>query len=68
MQDGDKTLFKTASGQIQSQIFYFYPSDAQLDFSTRMLNFTLKFTLKCSYVFQFNSHHQGAIIRTFLKL
>jgi len=42
----------------------FYPTDAQLDCSKRML----KFTLKCSYMFRFNKHHQGAIIRTLLKL
>jgi hypothetical protein len=34
------------------------------DCSKRML----KFTLKCSYMFRFNNHHQGATIRTLLKL
>jgi len=42
----------------------FYPTDAQLDCSKRKS----KFTLKRSYMFQFNNHHQGATIRTLLKL
>ena len=46
----------------------FYPTDAQVDCPERITKFTLKFTLKCSYVFRFNNHHQGATIRTLLKL
>ena len=46
----------------------FYPAYAQLDCSERMSQFTLKFTLKCSYMFRFNNHHQGANIRALLKL
>ena len=42
----------------------FYPSDAQSDCSKRMS----EFTLKCSYMFRFNNHHQGATIRALLKL
>ena len=45
-------------------IYFFNPTATQLDCSKRML----KFTLKCSYMFQFNNHHQGATIRTLLKL
>ena len=41
-----------------------YPTDAELDGSKRMS----KFTLKCSYMFRFNNHHQGATIRALLKL
>jgi hypothetical protein len=33
-----------------------------------MSKFTLKFTLKCSYMFRFNNLHQGATIRALLKL
>jgi len=50
------------------QVFYFYPTDAQLDCSKRLLKVTLIFTLKCSYMFRFNNHHQGATIRTLPKL
>ena len=50
------------------QVSYFYPTDEQLDCSKRILKFTLKFTLKCSYMFQFNNHHQRATIRALLKL
>jgi len=46
----------------------FYPTDAQLDCSKRWLKFTLKLTLKYSYMFRFNNHHQGATISTLLKL
>ena len=45
-------------------ILLFYPTDAQLDYSKRLS----KFTLKCSCMFQFNNHHQGATIRALLKL
>ena len=33
-----------------------------------MSKFTLKLTLECSYMFRFNSHHQGTTIRTFFYL
>ena len=33
-----------------------YPTDVQLDCSERMFYFTLK----CSYIFRFNNHYQGA--------
>jgi len=46
------------------QVFLFYPIDSQLDCSKRMS----KFTLKCSYMFRFNNHHQGATTRALLKL
>jgi len=36
-----------------------YPTDAQLDCSIRMSQFTLKFTIKYSYMFQFYNHHQN---------
>jgi len=41
----------------------FYPTDAQLYCSKIMP----KFTLKCSYMFRFNNHHQGAAIRALLQ-
>ena len=43
---------------------FIHPTDAQLDCSKRMS----KFTLKYSYMFRFNNHHQGATIRALLKL
>jgi len=43
---------------------FIYPTDAQLDCSKIMS----KFTLKSSYMFRFNNCHQGATIRTLLKL
>ena len=43
---------------------FVYPTDAQLDCSKRMS----KFTLKYYYMFRLNNHHQGATIRTLLKL
>ena len=43
---------------------FMYPTDVQLDCSKRMS----KFTLKCSYMFRFNNHHQGATICALLKL
>jgi len=48
--------------------FFIYPTDEQLDFSKGMSKFTLKFALKCSYMFRFNNRHQGATIRALLKL
>jgi len=42
--------------------------NAQLDCSRKMLKLTLKFTLKCSYMFRFNNHHQGAYCCALLKL
>jgi len=50
-----------------NQVFI-YPTDVQLDCSKRMSQFTLKFTLKCSYMFRFCNHHQGANVRALLKL
>ena len=41
---------------------------AQLDCSRKMLKRTLKFTLKCSYMFRFNNRHQGAYCCALLKL
>jgi len=43
---------------------FIYPTDAQLNCSKRIS----KFILKCSYMFRFNNHHQGATIRILLKL
>jgi hypothetical protein len=43
---------------------FIYPTVAQLDCSKRMS----EFTLKCSYMFQFNNHHQGATICALLKI
>ena len=43
---------------------FIYTTDAQLYCSKRMS----KFTLKCSYMFRFNNHHQGATIHGLLKL
>jgi hypothetical protein len=48
--------------------FYFNPTEAQLDYPKRMLKFTLKFATKCSYMFRFNNHDQGATVRALLKL
>jgi len=42
---------------------FIYPAVAQLDCSKRMSQFTLKFTLKCSYMFRFYNHHQGSNVR-----
>ena len=39
-----------------------------VDNSKKLLKFTLKFTLKCSYVFRFNNHHQAAYCCALLKL
>ena len=39
---------------------------AQLGYSR--LKFTLKFTLKCSYMFRLANHHQGAYCRALLTL
>jgi len=33
-----------------------------------MLEFTLKFTLKCSHMFRFNNDHQPSTIRALLRL
>ena len=33
-----------------------------------LVNNTVKFTLKFSYMFRLNNHHQGATIRDLLKL
>jgi len=47
--------------------FLIYPTDAQLDCSKKMSQFTLKFILKSSYMFRFYNHHQGATIRALLN-
>jgi len=44
--------------------FLFIQLNAQLDCFRKML----KSTLKCSYMFQFNNHHQGAYCCVLLKL
>ena len=59
---------KTQNWYYTSFKFFSYPTDAQLDCSKRMSKFRLKFTSKCSYMFRFNNHHQGATTRAFLKL
>ena len=46
----------------------FIQLNAQLDCSRKLLILTIKFTLKCSYMFRFNSHHQGAYCCALLKL
>jgi len=46
----------------------FIQLNAQLDYSRKMLNLTLKFTLKCSYMFRFNNHLQEAYCCALLKL
>jgi len=46
----------------------FIQLNVQLDCSKKMLKLTLKFTLKCSYMFRFNNHHQGAYCCALLKL
>jgi len=38
----------------------FIQLNAQLDCSRKMLTFTLKYTLKCSYMFRLHNRHQGA--------
>jgi len=48
--------------------FLFIRLNAQLDCWRKMLKLTLKFTLKCSYMFWFNNHHQGAYCCALLKL
>ena len=46
----------------------FIQLNAQLDCSRKMLKLTLKFTLKCSYMFRFNNHFQGVYSCALLKL
>ena len=58
-----RTLLK-----IKCTSLFIYPTDAQLYCSKRMSKLSLKFTLKCSYMFRFNNHHQGATIHALLKL
>jgi len=40
----------------------------QLNFSRKLLKLTLKFTLKCPYMFRFNTHPQGPYCCALLKL
>jgi len=47
---------------------YIYATDVQLDCSKRMSQFTLKFTSKCSYIFRFYNHHQGANVCALTKV
>jgi hypothetical protein len=48
---------------------FIYPTDAQLDCSKRMLNFTLQFTSEVLlHVSVFYNHHQGATVCALLKL
>ena len=49
-----------------NQVSNFIQLNAQLGYSR--LKLTLKFTLKCSYMFQLTNHHQGALFRALLKL
>jgi uncharacterized protein YdhG (YjbR/CyaY superfamily) len=44
----------------------FIQLNAQLDYSK--LKRTLKFTIKCSYMFRLTNHHQRAYCRALLKL
>jgi hypothetical protein len=48
------------------QVFLFVQLNAQLDHSR--LKLTLKFTLKCSYMFRLTNHHQGAYCCALLTL
>jgi len=48
------------------QVFLFIQLNAPLDYSR--LKLTLKFTLKCSYMFRLTNHRQGAYCRALLKL
>jgi len=41
--------------------YFIYPTNAQLDYSKRMLKFTLIFALKCSYVFRFKQLSSGSL-------
>jgi len=42
------------------KLLVFVQLNAQLDCPRKLLNLTFKFTLKCSYMFRLNNHHQGA--------
>ena len=46
----------------------FIQLNAQLECSRKMLKLTLKFALKCSYMFRLHNHHQGAYCCALLKL
>ena len=52
---------------ILSRILFIQLS-AQLDCSRKVLKLILKFTLKCSYVFRFNNHHQGSLLLCLAKV
>jgi len=42
--------------------------NTQLDCSRKMLKFTLKFILKCSYMFRFNKPSSGSLLMCFAKV
>jgi hypothetical protein len=60
------SFFTCFEGNIIHQVSYFTQLNAQLGFS--ILKLTLKFTLKCSYMFRLTNHHQGAYWCVLLKL
>jgi len=41
--------------------------NVQLDYSRKLLKLTLKFALKCSYVFRFNKPSSGSLLLVFAK-
>ena len=60
---GHFTAFETHLNMYLLLSLFIYPTDAQLDCYKRRSKFSLKFTLKCPYMFRFNNRHQGATIR-----
>jgi hypothetical protein len=69
---------RQASRKTENLIFYkymntasliYYPIDAQLNIPRRMLKYTLKLTLKCSYMFRYETTIiRGHRVCTSLKL
>jgi len=62
------SLFNTCNLHLELSSLFIYLANTQLDCSKRISQFTSNFTLKCSYMFRFYNHHQGANVRALLKL